>query len=52
MTGKLLPTGTGVFDVYLDTKKLSEAVDVAPEGDNMMDNTFTVSYIGISFICS
>ena len=52
MTGQLLPTGTGVFDVYLDTKKLSEAVDVAPEGDNMMDNTFTVSYIRISFICS
>ena len=52
MTGQLLPTGTGVFDVYLDTKKLSEAVDVAPEGDNMMDNTFTVSHIRISFICS
>lgn len=43
MTGQLLPTGTGVFDVYLDTQKLSEAVDVAPEGDNMMDNTFSVS---------
>ena len=35
MTGQLLPTGTGVFDVYLDTKKLNEAVDVAVEGDGL-----------------
>ena len=35
MTGQFLPTGTGVFDVYLDTKKLAEAVDVAPEGDEL-----------------
>ena len=37
MTGQFLHTGTGVFDVYLDTKKLSEAVDVAPEGDELAD---------------
>lgn len=37
MTGQLLHTGTGVFDVYLDTKKLSEAVDVAPDGDELAD---------------
>ena len=36
MTGQLLPTGTGVFDVYLDTKKLSEAIDVAPEGEGLL----------------
>ena len=35
MTGQFLATGTGVFDVYLDTKKLAEAVDVAPEGDEL-----------------
>ena len=36
LTGQLLPTGTGVFDVYLDTKKLSEAIDVAPEGEGLL----------------
>ena len=36
MTGQFLPTGTGVFDVYLDTKKLAEAVDVAPEGSELI----------------
>ena len=36
MTGQFLPTGTGVFDVYLDTKKLAEAVDVAPEGSELV----------------
>lgn len=50
MTGQLLPTGTGVFDVYLDTKKLSEAVDVAPEGDNMMDSAFSVGLFAIFYL--
>ena len=35
MTGQFLRTGTGVFDVYLDTQKLAEAVDIAPDGDDI-----------------
>ena len=45
MTGQLLPTGTGVFDVYLDTKKLNEAVDVAVEGDGL-SRRFVVGELG------